>query len=689
MTKVNALSIDTLQSTDLVADASNVGDKRSSGGEFSRLVDSQIQTQQKSLASNTSRAGKQGKIDESAASNAHTNAHSNVHSKENMAAQSGEVSSGNETLSHVDESSNQDARAQPEAKAQASDQAKEQAAENTPTDNELGVTPQTAEEQESKPDDLMSLLAKSEQLLSGDAKQAGKAGKDKAEKDRAANPLLAKNSEANKPTTNDASLELNTTDDESASDLAALIESSNKASKGLQTSGESEASSGKLTDKPATNKLDEALATKTSQNERQKIDESVLAKSASEQQIEAEQTKNNGQTQSVENKVAAEGTGQELAADQFTNEQLANAGAASSKENSEQSDELPVGQGKSDSTTAGNSISKSNSTAAINSTDQSSLQKTEQVSAQSINTHSINTQAVNAQQENTNNLASEQTLDAEQRAIAGNNGQVNTSQQGSSTSTAAQRTAGEPSVHVQQLNAVAEAAQAEQQEQNLAESDQQAANFAEQANANDPQATASSQNARMSFAESFAAANAGQTQTTSSIPQSENLTPEQIEQLEATANRVVDSNIDIKRAQQLQTETINVYRRDFADAVKDKVMVMVNQKLQQVDIQLDPPELGNVHVRVNLQGEQAAVNFTVQNPQAKDALEQHMDRLRDMLQETGVDVGGANVEQQQQGNGQQQGRFAQGTGEDDMAISSAENIAHLVKPSATGIDFYA
>ena len=167
------------------------------------------------------------------------------------------------------------------------------------------------------------------------------------------------------------------------------------------------------------------------------------------------------------------------------------------------------------------------------------------------------------------------------------------------------------------------------------------------------------------------------------------MTNEQIERLEAVSSKVIDSNLDIKKAQQLQTETINIYRRDFAEAVKDKVMVMVNQKLQQVDIQLDPPELGNVHVRVNLQGDLAAVNFTVQNPQAKDALEQHMDKLRDMLQESGVDVGDANVAQQQQGNGQQQGRMAQGNGAADEVTTLPDNIAQLVKGSATGIDFYA
>ncbi len=105
----------------------------------------------------------------------------------------------------------------------------------------------------------------------------------------------------------------------------------------------------------------------------------------------------------------------------------------------------------------------------------------------------------------------------------------------------------------------------------------------------------------------------------------------------------------------LQQETISLFKKDFADAVKDKVMIMMSQKLQQFDIRLDPAELGTMQVRLNLQNDQAAVSFVVQSQQTKDALEQNMHKLRDMLAEQGVNVGDANIEQQsQQSNDDQQ-----------------------------------
>ncbi len=146
---------------------------------------------------------------------------------------------------------------------------------------------------------------------------------------------------------------------------------------------------------------------------------------------------------------------------------------------------------------------------------------------------------------------------------------------------------------------------------------------------------------------------------------------------------------------QLHQETISIFRRDFADAVKDKVMLMISQKLQQFDITLDPPELGNMHVRVNLQGDQATVNFVVQNQQAKDAFEQNMHKLKDMLAEQGVDVGDASVEQQSQqsdnenSNGEDSSHHSM-TNTADASDAIEHNLsASAFNNSATAVDYYA
>lgn len=173
--------------------------------------------------------------------------------------------------------------------------------------------------------------------------------------------------------------------------------------------------------------------------------------------------------------------------------------------------------------------------------------------------------------------------------------------------------------------------------------------------------------------------------------------------IEHQAAEVLNHNVasDVAQIQknnvQLQQETIAIFRKDFADAVKDKVMIMINQKLQQFDITLDPPEFGNMQVRVNLQGEQAAVNFVVQNQQAKDALEENMHKLKEMLAEQGVDVGGANVEQQNQQQSNDENNRQKGNDNSSLLTSQneeADNVEHVLSTrlfdsSATGIDYYA
>jgi flagellar hook-length control protein FliK len=145
---------------------------------------------------------------------------------------------------------------------------------------------------------------------------------------------------------------------------------------------------------------------------------------------------------------------------------------------------------------------------------------------------------------------------------------------------------------------------------------------------------------------------------------------------------------------QLQQETIAIFRKDFADVVKDKVLVMINQKLQKFEITLDPPEFGNMQIRVNLQGEQASVNFIVQNQQAKESIEQNMQKLKDMLSEQGVDVGGANVEQQsQREQNDQRNNFASGELINDKSMSETETqqvfSANIYDISETAVDYYA
>jgi flagellar hook-length control protein FliK len=103
-----------------------------------------------------------------------------------------------------------------------------------------------------------------------------------------------------------------------------------------------------------------------------------------------------------------------------------------------------------------------------------------------------------------------------------------------------------------------------------------------------------------------------------------------------------------------QLPTLYLQEPQAAAQLKDRVMYQVQQKIQTAEIRLAPEELGSVQIKVNLQQDQLSVQFVVQQAQAKEALEQQMPRLRELLQQQGVELAESQVSQQQQQQQQQQ-----------------------------------
>ena len=110
------------------------------------------------------------------------------------------------------------------------------------------------------------------------------------------------------------------------------------------------------------------------------------------------------------------------------------------------------------------------------------------------------------------------------------------------------------------------------------------------------------------------------------------------------------------RAEQAAQVPLQLNREMASDQVAERVQMMMSKNLKNIDIRLDPPELGRMQIRMNMNGDGATVHFTVANQQARDALEQSMPRLREMLAQQGVQLGDTSV--QQQSSGQQQNRYA-------------------------------
>ncbi|MCG3730491.1 flagellar hook-length control protein FliK [Vibrio cincinnatiensis] len=134
-----------------------------------------------------------------------------------------------------------------------------------------------------------------------------------------------------------------------------------------------------------------------------------------------------------------------------------------------------------------------------------------------------------------------------------------------------------------------------------------------------------------------------------------------------------------------------------ADEMAERVQMMMSKNLKNIDIRLDPPELGRMHIRMNMHGDGASVQFTVANSQARDALEQSMPRLREMLAQQGVQLADTSVQQQNAG---QQQRYSANGGESGSSagrevLAGDENIESDIKldlnvtTKRDGISYYA
>jgi len=124
----------------------------------------------------------------------------------------------------------------------------------------------------------------------------------------------------------------------------------------------------------------------------------------------------------------------------------------------------------------------------------------------------------------------------------------------------------------------------------------------------------------------------------------------------------------------------------------------MSKNLKNLDIRLDPPELGRMQIRMTMNNDLANVHFTVSNPQARDLIEQTLPRLREMLAQQGMQLADSSV--QQQSSGQQQGYTASeqsGKGGSDRGFSGQSdenfdadvNLDLNVTSKRDGISFYA
>ncbi|MEG0006469.1 MAG: flagellar hook-length control protein FliK [Aeromonas sp.] len=149
---------------------------------------------------------------------------------------------------------------------------------------------------------------------------------------------------------------------------------------------------------------------------------------------------------------------------------------------------------------------------------------------------------------------------------------------------------------------------------------------------------------------------------TKGLEQSESAASLQPAQTQASDNKPAAEVAARREAQSLPH--LKLATPETPTQLHQKVNLMLADKLQQAEIQLDPLGLGKMKIQIQMGADsQANVNFVVQHGQTREMLEQAMPRLRDMLAGQGIQLGQTQVQQQSQQQAQQQGQPSQQQGQ--------------------------
>lgn len=84
----------------------------------------------------------------------------------------------------------------------------------------------------------------------------------------------------------------------------------------------------------------------------------------------------------------------------------------------------------------------------------------------------------------------------------------------------------------------------------------------------------------------------------------------------------------------------------WGDALGDRVVWMTGHKIHNAEIRLNPADLGPVRVQISIDDGTTSINFHAHHPVTRDAIEQALPRLRDMLVEQGLTLGNTSVSDQ-------------------------------------------
>lgn len=163
----------------------------------------------------------------------------------------------------------------------------------------------------------------------------------------------------------------------------------------------------------------------------------------------------------------------------------------------------------------------------------------------------------------------------------------------------------------------------------------------------------------------------------------------------------LQANNPLTQSQPLESVNLATMERQLqllepnaAMQLRDRVLYQFNQKIHTAEVRISPEDLGTVQIKVNLQQDQLAVQFVVQQANAKELIEQQMPKLKELLQQQGMNLTEGQVEQRQSNDRQGSQQPDERQANRGYAMGTDIEVELPVTPKSTKasermVDYYA
>ncbi len=136
--------------------------------------------------------------------------------------------------------------------------------------------------------------------------------------------------------------------------------------------------------------------------------------------------------------------------------------------------------------------------------------------------------------------------------------------------------------------------------------------------------------------------------------------------------------------------TPQVHAPEFPREFATQVHIAVQRGVEQASIQVNPPELGPVQVRLEIGNGEARVHFAAENAATRDAITDALPKLRELLGSQGLSLAGSSVGAEMPGREheatQRQGHAARGV--DRASVAAAAEAAHATHSTLRLVDVF-